>query len=55
MAYATIILENSLTGEVKAAPLGIAWTVFSFGQWPAIFRGDWKWFFIMLSWVAGLF
>ncbi|OOR50841.1 hypothetical protein BLX05_17590 [Bacillus pseudomycoides] len=41
-------LRNENTGQIKQAKLGFSWTVFFFGFFPAIFRGDWKWFLIIL-------
>ena len=43
MAYTTITFENPNTGAIKQAPVGFSWTVFFFGFFPPIFRGDWKW------------
>lgn len=48
MAYTKIIFENPNTGGIKEAPLGFSWTVFFFNCFPPMFRGDWKWFWIML-------
>ncbi|MDT2830066.1 DUF2628 domain-containing protein [Vagococcus carniphilus] len=41
-------LYNPRTNQAKQAKVGFSWTVFFFGSIPALFRGDWKWFFIML-------
>ena len=37
------IMKHS-TGVSKAAYVGFSWTVFLFGFWPPLFRGDFKWF-----------
>ncbi|PGZ65150.1 hypothetical protein COE58_01145 [Bacillus cereus] len=47
------MLKNENTGQIKQAKIGFSWTVFFFGFFPAIFRGNWKWFLIIL--VAGMF
>jgi hypothetical protein len=47
MAYTKIIFENPKTGAIKEAPVGFSWTVFFFNCFPPLFRGDWKWFFIL--------
>ena len=48
-----VMLKNENTGQIKQAKIGFSWTVFFFGFFPAIFRGDWKWFLIIL--VASMF
>lgn len=48
MAYTTIVFKNPMTGAMKEAPVGFSWTTFFFGVFPSLFRGDWKWFAIML-------
>jgi len=48
MASTKLFFENPNTGQMKEAPLGFSWTVFFFGAFPAAFRGDWKWFVIMI-------
>ncbi len=47
MAYTKIQFENPKTGAIKEAPVGFSWTVFFFGFFPPLFRGDWKWAVIM--------
>lgn len=47
MAYTNIVFKNPHSGAMREAPVGFSWTVFFFGCFPAAFRGDWKWFFIM--------
>lgn len=46
MAHSTIYLTNGT--EVKKAPVGFSWTVFFFGFFPPLFRGDWIWFAVLL-------
>ncbi|CAM3317511.1 DUF2628 domain-containing protein [Pediococcus acidilactici] len=49
--------KNPTTNQVKQTKAGFSWTVFFFGFWPALFRGDWKWFAIILTLniVSGIF
>ncbi|MGJ8588808.1 MAG: hypothetical protein ACSHXW_11690 [Yoonia sp.] len=48
MAYGKIYFENPRTGQMKEAPVGFSWTVFFFNALPALFRGHWVGFLIML-------
>lgn len=48
-----ITLKNS-KGVTKEVKVGISWTVFFFGFFVPLFRGDWKWALIMfLASIAG--
>ena len=48
MAFDTVILENPRTGQIRTAPVGFSWTMFLFGPFAPMFRGDWKWAIIVL-------
>ena len=43
-----MVLENPKTGHIREAPVGFSWTVLFFGFFPPLFRGDWKWFVLMI-------
>jgi hypothetical protein len=56
-----INLKHAATGAFKQVKLGFSWTVLFFGGLVPLFRGDLKWFFIMifsalitlgLAWIA---
>ena len=47
--YAKVIND---AGDIRIAKVGISWTTFWFGPLPAIFRGDWYNFALMLVWDA---
>lgn len=42
-------LKNPVTNQFKQCKAGFSWTVFFFGFFPALFRGDWKWLLIILG------
>ena len=48
MASGTINLKHPQFAVVKQAPVGFSWTVFFFAFFPTLFRGDWKYFFIIV-------
>lgn len=48
MASTTIHLKHSTFEVTKQAPVGFSWTVFLFGFFPPLFRGDWKYGLIIL-------
>ncbi|MGZ0707491.1 hypothetical protein ACWPKO_04045 [Coraliomargarita sp. W4R53] len=43
---AQLILEHPNSGIIKKAPMGYSWTTLFFPTLPALFRGDFKGFFI---------
>jgi hypothetical protein len=48
MASSTLNLKHPQFEVIKQAPVGFSWTVFFFGFFPPLFRGDWKWGLIIL-------
>ena len=48
MAFAKVNLKHPEFEVIKEAPVGFSWTVFFFGFFPPIFRGDKKWGLIIL-------
>ena len=48
MAFSTLNLKHPEYEVIKQAPVGFSWTVFFFGFFPPLFRGDWKWGIVML-------
>jgi hypothetical protein len=49
-------IKNPKTNQVKQVKAGFSWTVFFFGFFPPLFRGDWKWLLILLVLdIVGLF
>jgi len=42
-----LFLEHQTTGITKKAPIGYSVTTLLFGPFPALLRGDFKWFLIM--------
>tara|TARA_B100000929_G_C15200882_1_gene315735 strand:+ start:209 stop:526 length:318 start_codon:yes stop_codon:yes gene_type:complete len=48
MASGTLNLKHPQFQVVKQAPVGFSWTVFFWGFFPPIFRGDWKFCIIIL-------
>lgn len=48
MAFDTLILKNSNSGETKRAPVGFSWTTFFFTLFVPLLRADWKFALIML-------
>jgi hypothetical protein len=48
MASSKLNLKHPQFEVTKQVPVGFSWTVFFFGFFPPIFRGDWKWGLIIL-------
>ena len=49
-------IKKTKTNQVKQVKAGFSWTVFFWGFFPPLFRGDWKWLLILLVLdIAGLF
>ncbi len=49
-------LKNPATNQFKQVKAGFSWTMFFFGFWVPLVRGDWKWLIIMLLLdILGLF
>lgn len=48
-----IRVKNEL-GNGKEVKLGFSWTFFFWGWFVPLFRGDWKWFFILMGIYVGL-
>ena len=46
------IMKNEI-GQVKVVKEGFSWTMLFFGIFVPLYRGDWKWFLIIL--IANLF
>ena len=43
-----IRVKNDI-GRTKEIKIGFSWTMFFFGVFVPLFRGDWKWFLIILG------
>lgn len=41
-------MRNSQTDQIKQVKVGFSWTMFFFGFWVPLFRGDWRWLVVML-------
>lgn len=48
MAFDKVVVENPRTGQIRTAPVGFSWTMFFWGPFAPIFRGDWKWAIVLL-------
>lgn len=41
-------MRNPQTDQIKQVKVGFSWTMFFFGFWVPLIRGDWKWLVVML-------
>ena len=47
MAHNKIFFEHPTTKDSKEAPVGFSWTLLAFGIFVPLFRGHWRWAFIL--------
>ena len=50
-----IVLNHPQTSMVKTVKVGFSWTMFFFGFFVPLFRGDWKWAIIIFLTAAVTF